>query len=107
MYSQRIGDSIWATPVAVGNRIYFAGRSGTTTVIEAGREFRVLAQNRLWIEADGPAASESKRGQEKSEPPRAGTAPNLPIQYAIAAVAGDMFIRTGDTLYCIRQAAAK
>jgi outer membrane protein assembly factor BamB len=102
VYSARIGDSIWATPLAVGDRIYFAGRLGTTTVVQAGREFRVFAQNQLWEVAEQPSnGSEAKQagGGRSAAPPEQKQA----IQYAIAAVPGSLLIRSGDTLHCIRR----
>lgn len=80
LYVQRLGDSIWATPLAVEDRIYFAGKDGATTVLRAGREFQKLAENHLL-----PAT-----------PAR--------VQYAIAAVPGRILIRAGETLYCVKRA---
>ena len=39
--------SVYASPVAVGDRIYVAGREGTTVVLRAGGEFEVVATNEL------------------------------------------------------------
>lgn len=41
-----LGD-IYASPVAAQARVYFVGRKGTSVVIEAGKEFKVLAANQL------------------------------------------------------------
>ena len=38
---------LYASPVGADNRIYFAGRDGTTLVLERGREFKILATNHL------------------------------------------------------------
>ena len=40
-------DTIYASPVAAADKIYFAGRNGATTVIKHGPEFEVLATNML------------------------------------------------------------
>ena len=53
--------SLYASPVAVGDRIYIPGREGTTLVIKAGRHFDVLASNRL---DDGFDASPAVAGDE-------------------------------------------
>ena len=98
VYAERIADSIWATPLAVGDRIYFFGHDGTTTVVAAGREFKKLAENRLWQEDDvpeGPAATPSSDG--KGLPPQSSH-----VLYAAAAVPGALLMRRGDTLYCVR-----
>jgi outer membrane protein assembly factor BamB len=108
-YSERIGDSIWATPLALGSRLYFAGKSGTTTVISAGPEYRVIAQNNLWEQAaenagagDSAKLTRGKPLLEKSEKP----APDPQVQFAIAAVPGRVLIRTGNAVYCLGDHAA-
>ena len=40
-------DNAYASPVAAGDRIYVTGREGTTVVLKAGRELRVVAENHL------------------------------------------------------------
>ncbi len=40
-------DSLYASPVAAADRIYFTGRGGTTLVLKHGQEFEVLATNKL------------------------------------------------------------
>lgn len=102
VYAERLAGAVWATPLAVGNRIYFAGQSGTTSVVQAGREPRKLAQNRLWPDtpqAEATDAAGSERGHTSAQQPPQ-------VQYAIAAVPGRLLIRTGDTLYCIARTEA-
>ena len=53
--------SLYASPVAVDDRIYIPGREGTTLVIRAGRQFEVLASNDL---DDGFDASPAVAGDE-------------------------------------------
>ena len=53
--------SLYASPVAAGDRVYVAGREGTTLVLKAGPEFEVLATNEL---ADGFDASPAIVGDE-------------------------------------------
>jgi outer membrane protein assembly factor BamB len=48
--------SVYASPVAVGDRIYIASREGTTLVIKAGQDFEVLATNELDDEFDASPA---------------------------------------------------
>jgi outer membrane protein assembly factor BamB len=52
----RTGDEIWrervsgnysASPLCAEERLYFLSEEGKTTVLEAGRQFRVLAENQL------------------------------------------------------------
>jgi outer membrane protein assembly factor BamB len=53
---QRLGGSYSASPVFADGRIYFLSEEGIATVIAAGREFRVVAANRLDGEALGSMA---------------------------------------------------
>jgi len=47
VYTKRSGQLCWATPLGVGEHIYLFGKDGLTTVIAAGREFKVVARNEL------------------------------------------------------------
>jgi outer membrane protein assembly factor BamB len=49
IYSERIGatGAYFSSPVAVNDRIYFISRNGIVTVIDAGDELKILAQNDL------------------------------------------------------------
>jgi outer membrane protein assembly factor BamB len=67
-----------SSPILAGDRIYVLNEDGLTTVLKAGREFQVLAENPLGEYVLGsPAASD-----------------------------GQLFIRTGQHLYCIGKPAA-
>ena len=50
VWTGRVTDSYSASPIAAGGRIYFFSEDGKATVIEAGRTFKMLAENTL---ADG------------------------------------------------------
>jgi outer membrane protein assembly factor BamB len=73
--NQRLDDvpNVFASPVAAGDRIYIAGREGTTIVFKAGPQFEILAKNVL---DDGFDASP-------------------------AIVGNEMFLRGNKYLYCI------
>jgi outer membrane protein assembly factor BamB len=47
IYKKRIGGGFSASPLLIHDRIYFTDEAGMTTVIQAGREFKVLAENDL------------------------------------------------------------
>jgi outer membrane protein assembly factor BamB len=47
VWQSRVGGTFSASPVGAAGRIYLFDEEGKTTVIEAGREFKVLAQNQL------------------------------------------------------------
>ena len=89
-YAERTADSVWATPFAAGDKLYFFGKKGTTTIIKSGKEFEEVAVNQLVTDkAEGDAAEAS--------PARGGR-----VLYAAAADEGTIFLRTGNRLFCIR-----
>ena len=47
VWRERVGGNYSASPVCAEGRIYFFSEDGRTTVIEAGRKFNVLAENKL------------------------------------------------------------
>lgn len=47
VWKARVGGTFSASPLLAGNRVYFFDEDGKTTVIDAGRAYRVLAENRL------------------------------------------------------------
>jgi outer membrane protein assembly factor BamB len=53
--------TLYASPVAAKNRIYFTDRDGTTVVVKAGPRFEVLATNRLPEVIDASAALVGKQ----------------------------------------------
>jgi outer membrane protein assembly factor BamB len=76
IWKQRIGDSCWASPLGAGDRVYFFGKSGMTTVVAAGAKLNVLAKNVLQ------------------------TADRV---YGVAAVDARLVIRTSNRLVCIAE----
>lgn len=50
LYKERLGsgsEGFTASPVTSKSRIYFTGENGTVAVLQPGREFRVVATNRM------------------------------------------------------------
>ena len=47
VWRARVGGEYSASPIAADGRVYFFSQEGKTTVIEAGREYKVLAENFL------------------------------------------------------------
>jgi outer membrane protein assembly factor BamB len=47
VWQSRIGGTFSASPLSAAGRIYFFDEDGKTTVIEAGRTFKILAENLL------------------------------------------------------------
>lgn len=98
LYSERIESPCWATPVAVGEHLYFLGKNGITTLIKAGPVFEKVASNALWDPQNPPKANEVKPGA-----PGASGSDNLdPALYGYAALEGQLVVRLGSQLFCIR-----
>ena len=47
IWHSRIGNAYSASPVEAGGRLYFFGEGGRSVVLQAGREFKILADNYL------------------------------------------------------------
>ncbi|MDX1963239.1 MAG: PQQ-binding-like beta-propeller repeat protein [Pirellulales bacterium] len=75
VWQKRIGGNFSASPVAVGDRLYFVGDEGETVVLAAKKEFAELARNPL--------------GEK--------------VQASPAVAHGQLFIRTEGHLFCIGQ----
>lgn len=50
LWNQRLPESTWASPIAVGDRIYFFCTDGTTIVIRSANEYEQLAENKLPVD---------------------------------------------------------
>ena len=58
-WSERLGGGFSASPILADGRLYFQNEEGVGYVVEAGREFRLLARNELGERSlASPAASE-------------------------------------------------
>lgn len=60
VWRERVGGNYSASPVYAEGRIYFFSEEGKSTVIEAGRQFKVLSENKL---EDGFMASPAIAGK--------------------------------------------
>lgn len=97
VFTERLNQSCWATPFAVEDRIYLFGKDGLTTVIEAGREFKVLAENLAWRAEDLP--QESPLSEETSEERRQASAMfSKPTLYGYAVSNDAFYLRVGNAL---------
>jgi outer membrane protein assembly factor BamB len=59
IWNERVGGNYSASPIHAAGRIYCFSEEGKGTVIEAGREFKMLAENQL---EDGFMASPAVDG---------------------------------------------
>jgi predicted deacylase len=55
----RLGAKVQASPVAAGDKVYFATVNGVVTVLRAGEQLKVLARNEL---GEGVVASPALAG---------------------------------------------
>ncbi len=88
VFAKRLEESIWATPVAVGNEILFFGKGGSIRGISGGAEFQALSSETAW-DAPTTDGSESESGRAQF----AG-----PVLYGVAVVGDQVVIRRGDQL---------
>ncbi|MEZ6065328.1 MAG: PQQ-binding-like beta-propeller repeat protein [Planctomycetaceae bacterium] len=107
VFAERIPQSAWATPFAVDDRIYVFGKDGLTTVLAAGAEFKVLAENSLWNEDDPPVNRVPTAAGESEERQRSAAMFSRPTVYGAAIVDGGIVLRTGSQVYCVRQSPAQ
>jgi outer membrane protein assembly factor BamB len=59
VWQSRVGGTYSASPIVAGGRVYLFSEEGKTTVLDAGRAFKVLAENQL---GDGFMASPAVAG---------------------------------------------
>lgn len=100
VFVERLNQSIWATPLAIEDRIYFVGETGKTEVIGAGKEVVRLASNELWSDDESPAnpvPPGRPEGRGEGAPAMAKAR-----QYAVIVAKDTLLIRRGDKLYAIR-----
>ncbi len=84
-YTARLADSNWATPVGVGDHVFFFGKDGRTSIVQAGPKKEILDENRLWKSAGGGGP-----GGFAGE-----------IQYGVAPTPNGFVVRTGTQLFLI------
>ena len=102
VYAERIQQSSWATPIASGDHIYFFGQQGLVTILAAGREFKVIAENESWSKDTLPP--EPGLPEEASEERRRGAAMfSKPTLYGAAVAANTIVLRVGNCLIAIRE----
>lgn len=112
-YAERLPGLCWATPIAAGDRVYFFGKDGVTTVVKSGGSFETLATNRLWGKDDFADRLKTAKTRPENQypplPPKGKEAMEAmladavgDVVYGAAVVNGTLFIRTGTELICVR-----
>ncbi len=102
-FVERTKQSCWATPLGIGDHVYFFGKDGVTTVLRAGPKFEIVAENELWDPAAVKPDPAKIAREETEERRRAAAMFAGPVQYGVAAVADSLLVRTGETLYCLKK----
>jgi outer membrane protein assembly factor BamB len=129
MFSKRLPNHQWATPITTGGKLYLFGKDGVTTVIRTGPQWNLIAHNRLWSEEDFQNRKDAEVHKAKEEearkpsgssgrPGRGGPGGGAPLPaaeleatrvsavgdvvYGAAAARGCFLIRTGTDLFCVR-----
>lgn len=82
----------WASPIAIGDRLYCFGRDGETVVLRVDKTYEELSVgNRLWSEQPSDAASPpTQRGPGYTA---------RPGMYAVLAFDNSLLFRSGNQLY--------
>ncbi len=101
VYRERTKQSCWATPYAVGDRIYWFGKDGLTTVIAAGREFKVLDENQLWSPEDLKPEEAAPASESTEERRNAAAMFSGPTLYGYAVASNRFVIRIGNQVFCV------
>lgn len=102
LYNERLKQACWATPVGVGDRLYFFGKEGLTTVIAQGPTFQVIAENETIDPAEIPKETTPMAEEATEERRRSAAAFSGPTLYG-AAVAGDMLVvRIGNQVIAVQ-----
>ena len=78
-WTTRIGSSTWASPIAAGDMLYFFGRDGDTTVMQAPLQHQIEIPPIMSVNS---LTTESR-------------------VYGVAAINGAFLIRTGSRLICV------
>lgn len=99
IFQERIPESCWATPLPVGDHIYFFGKSGEVAVIEAGPVFEMVSENTTWNKEE---VSSADLPEETDEERRRGAAMfGGPTLYGYAVAGDRLVMRIGNQLFCV------
>ncbi|GIW97607.1 MAG: serine/threonine protein kinase [Pirellulaceae bacterium] len=100
VFAERTPQSCWATPLGIGDRVYLLGKDGLVTVVQAGREYQVLAENVTWNEQTLPP----EQPLEEEDPQRQRTSAmfSKPTLYGYAVTSDAFLVRVGNALICCR-----
>lgn len=90
LFAKRLDSSTWATPIAVGEQVFFFGRDGQVTALSGSGEGQTLTQ---WEALPQPRSPSTEGGP---------TATSGTVLYAAAWLEETVLFRRGDRLYAVR-----
>jgi outer membrane protein assembly factor BamB len=64
-FKERISGECWATPRGIGDKVYFFGKDGVTTVIRSGPVFEKISENTIWDVDNTPRATPGGSGRSR------------------------------------------
>jgi outer membrane protein assembly factor BamB len=99
VYSERTKQQCWATPLAVGDRIYLFGKEGLCTVINSGPNFEILAENPLWNDQILLPEVSLAESEETPERRQAAATFDRPTVYGYAVGAKVLVVRIGHQVF--------
>lgn len=85
-FAKRIGESVWATPIATNNAVLFFGKKGAVGIVATGNEFEQLHSSQIWPTADA-----------------GGNPFGGPTLYGVAVSGSNYIVRRGDQLICLKK----
>lgn len=93
LYSEPTRERCRVTPIADGNSIFCFGESGVTTILEAGRDFRIQGINSLGERSTLAVPNVVEKTARQLHPVH---------PWSVAVVKGTIVMRSDDFLTCIR-----
>jgi len=102
VYNERTKQQCWATPLAVGDRVYLFGKEGICTVIKSGPNFEILAENQIWNEEILLPEASLAASEETEERRQAAANFDRPTVYGYAVGANTLVVRIGHQLFGLR-----
>jgi outer membrane protein assembly factor BamB len=101
LFNERLGQSCWATPIGVKDRIYFFGKEGLTTIIKSDRKFEKIAENPLLDPESLPPETTKLEQETTAERRQASAMFSGPTLYAAIMVGNKIVARIGNQVYCV------
>lgn len=93
LFAKRLQGSTWATPIAVGEQIFFFGRDGKVSVLAASDPQQAVTS---WDALPAPPGQAPEASAERGSPMGSG-----PVLYAASWLGEIVLLRRGDQLFAV------